>query len=142
MQFLATQQFKAKSSELAGLTAEALCNGDQKVFSFKTATFEGSIGFAVIETTDDEVIMSRSAELLVALSEDKEKKGLTCLFLAVVNIVLLRTNLLICGEKEKSLAGKNFSSSHIVLINVILYSMCTAMRQWLPSMMASSCQTT
>ena len=54
VQFLATQQFKAKSSELAGLTADALINGDQKVFSFKTANFDGSIGFAVIETTDDD----------------------------------------------------------------------------------------
>ena len=51
------------------------------------------------------VIMNRSAELLLALSEDKEEKKLTVLFLAVVNIVLLRTNLLICGDKERSLAG-------------------------------------
>ena len=50
MQFLASQQFKAKSSELAGLTAHALCNGDQKVFSFKTEHFDGSVGFAVIPT--------------------------------------------------------------------------------------------
>jgi len=49
--------------------------------------------------------MNRSAELLLALSEDKEEKKLTVLFLAVVNIVLLRTNLLICGDKERSLAG-------------------------------------
>ena len=47
VQFLATQQFKAKSSELANLTANALCNGDQKVFSFKTEKFDGSVGFAV-----------------------------------------------------------------------------------------------
>jgi manganese-dependent inorganic pyrophosphatase len=72
VQLLASKQFKAKSSELAGLTAEMLINGDQKVFSFKTEKFEGSVGFAVIETTDDEVIMNRSAELLVALSADKE----------------------------------------------------------------------
>jgi hypothetical protein len=31
--------------------------------------FEGSIGFAVVETTDDEVIMARKDELLVALVE-------------------------------------------------------------------------
>lgn len=114
VQFLATQQFKAKSSELAGLTPEALCNGDQKVFSFKTSVFDGSIGFAVIETTDDDVIMNRSAELLVALSEDKQKKGLTVLFLAVVNIVLLRTNLLICGDTERSLAVASFANGKMV----------------------------
>lgn len=114
VQFLATQQFKAKSSELAGLTAKALCNGDQKVFTFKTEIFDGSVGFAVVETTDDEVIMNRAAELLLALSEDKEEKKLTVLFLAVVNIVLLRTNLLVCGDKERSLAVASFADGKLV----------------------------
>ena len=52
--------------------------------------------------------MNRSAEILVALSEDKEEKKLTVLFLAVVNIVLLRTNLLICGDAERSLASRDY----------------------------------
>lgn len=113
VQFLATQQFKAKSSELANLTAHALCNGDQKVFSFKTDKFDGSVGFAVIETTDDDVIMGRSAEILSALSEDKESKKLQVLFLAVVNIVLLRTNLLVCGDVERSLAVAAFPTGKL-----------------------------
>lgn len=37
IQLLASQQFKAKSKELAGMSAIDLCNGDQKEFSFKTA---------------------------------------------------------------------------------------------------------
>ncbi len=110
VQFLASQQFKAKSHELAGLTCEQLCNGDQKVFTFKTSVFEGSVGFAVIETVDDEVILKRSAELLVALSEDKAAKGLSVLFLAVVNIVQLRTTLLVCGDNERSLAKSAFAN--------------------------------
>lgn len=114
VQFLASQQFKAKSSELAGLSCNALCNGDQKVFTFKTAVFDGSVGFAVIETVDDEVILQRSAELLVALSEDKEAKGLSVLFLAVVNIVELRTKLLLCGKNERSLALKSFPAGKLV----------------------------
>jgi manganese-dependent inorganic pyrophosphatase len=36
LQELVSQQFRAKSQELAGLTAEALVNGDQKVFTFRT----------------------------------------------------------------------------------------------------------
>jgi inorganic pyrophosphatase/exopolyphosphatase len=112
---LASQQFKAKSSELAGLSCNALCNGDQKVFTFKTHVFDGSVGFAVIETVDDEVILQRSAELLVALSEDKEAKGLSVLFLAVVNIVQLRTKLLMCGKNERSLALKSFPNSKLVI---------------------------
>lgn len=114
IQLLATQQFKAKSRELAGLTPDALVNGDQKSFSFKTTVFEGTIGFAVVETTDDDVILSRSSELLLALAECKESKGLTCLFLAVVNIVLLRSQLLLCGPVETSLAEASFSSGKLL----------------------------
>lgn len=108
VQMLASQQFKAKSHELAGLSPNMLVNGDQKVFTFKTSDFEGSIGFAVVETTDDEVIMHKTPELLVALAEDKETKGLQALFLAVVNIVALRTNLLVCGPAERTLAKASF----------------------------------
>jgi inorganic pyrophosphatase/exopolyphosphatase len=114
VQFLASQQFKAKSSELAGLSAHALCNGDQKVFTFKTELFEGSVGFAVVETTDDDVIMSRAAELLVALNDDKEEKGLSVLFLAVVNIVSLKSNLLLLGPDEISLAEAAFTSGKLL----------------------------
>lgn len=114
VQLLASHQFKAKSHELAGMSTEMLVNGDQKVFTFKTDKFEGSVGFAVIETTDDDVIMSRAAELLVSIAEDKEKKGLSVLFLAVVNIVSLRSNLLLCGPDEHSLATAAFVNGKMV----------------------------
>lgn len=113
IQFLATQQFKAKSSELAGLSCNALCNGDQKVFSFKTQNFDGSVGFAVVETTDDEIILSRTEEILIALSHDKEQKCLSVLFLAVVNIVSLQSTLLLCGPNERALAEASFKDGKI-----------------------------
>ena len=113
IQFLATQQFKAKSSELAGLSCNALCNGDQKVFSFKTPFFDGSIGFAVVETTDDEIILSRTEEILIALAHDAEQKSLSVLFLAVVNIVSLHSTLLLCGPNERSLAEAAFKDGII-----------------------------
>jgi len=87
-----------------------LVNGDQKTFSFQTKVFEGVIGFAVIETTDDAVIMVRKNELLVAIAEDKASKNLDLLFLAVVNIVQLRSSLLLCGAAESSLAFASFKS--------------------------------
>jgi inorganic pyrophosphatase/exopolyphosphatase len=93
--FLATQQFKAKSSELAGLSCNALVNGDQKVFSFKTQYFDGSIGFAVIKTADDEIILSRTSEILIASAKDISKD-----IFAVVNIVSLQSTLLLCGPNE------------------------------------------
>mmetsp|Transcript_2251 Transcript_2251/g.2347 ORF Transcript_2251/g.2347 Transcript_2251/m.2347 type:complete len:401 (+) Transcript_2251:53-1255(+) len=135
VQFLATQQFKAKSAELAGLTPMALCHGDQKTFSFKTDMFEGSIGFAVVETTDDDVIMSRSAEILAALEEDKKNKGLTVLYMAVVNIVLLRSNLLMIGPDEISLATASFPKGTIDSPNVMnLGSMVSRKKDFIPAL--------
>ena len=49
IQLLASDQFKAKSRELAGLSGVALVNGDQKVFGFELPNFSGEIGFAVVE---------------------------------------------------------------------------------------------
>ena len=114
VQFLATQQFKAKSSELGGMSALSLCRGDQKEFSFHTKHFHGTLGFSVVETTDDEVIMNRKDELLPVLQEEKEQKNLQVLFLAVVNIVALRTNLLLCGPVERSLASVSFPNGKLV----------------------------
>lgn len=65
-------QFKAKSKELEHLSAVQLINGDQKTFSLKTEHWECVIGFAVVETTDDEVIMSRKDELLLALVDQRK----------------------------------------------------------------------
>ncbi len=143
VQTLASHQFKAKSSELAGLSCSALCNGDQKVFTFKTAVFDGSVGFAVIETVDDEVILKRTAELLVALSEDKESKGLSVLFLAVVNIVELRTKLLLCGPNERSLAksafinGKLLDDSHGDSHVMDLGSLVSRKKDFIPAVTAA-----
>ena len=108
IQFLATQQFKAKSKELAGLSAHGLVNGDQKSFSFKTEKFQGDVGFAVVETTDDGVILDRLDELLPELVACKKEKEVSALFLAVVNIVSLKGTLLLCGPTELSLAKVAF----------------------------------
>ena len=108
VQLLASKQFKAKSSELGMMTAMQLVNGDQKVFTFKTTQFEGSVGFAVVETTDDDVILRRASELLIALDDDKSNKGFSLIFFAVVNIVELKSNLLMVGANERSLAKAAF----------------------------------
>ena len=46
--------------------------------------------------------------MLQALAEDKAEKKYDCLYLAVVNIVLLRSQLLLIGDAEKSLAFSAF----------------------------------
>jgi manganese-dependent inorganic pyrophosphatase len=114
IQYLASQQFKAKSSELAGLTADQLINGDQKIFTYQTEDFSGSVAFAVVETTDDEVILARTSQLLDALVNDKDKKGVSVSFLAVVNIVKLKSTLLLCGPNERSLSMAAFPNGEFI----------------------------
>jgi manganese-dependent inorganic pyrophosphatase len=67
---LASQQFKAKSKELALMSAAQLCCGDCKVFKLAGPPGAGlvyKVGFAVVETTDDAVILDRKDELLPEL---------------------------------------------------------------------------
>ena len=94
-----------------GLTAHQLCTGDLKEFTFNTAGFSGSVGFGVIETVDDEVILARKAELLAALAEVKAERNQRLLFLAVVNITPpMHSTLLLAGPAERSLALLSFPS--------------------------------
>jgi manganese-dependent inorganic pyrophosphatase len=114
IQLLASRQFKAKSRDLASLSAIGLINGDQKSFSYSSASagsFDGEIGFAVVETTDDKVILDRINELLPELVLCKKERGYSCLFLAIVNIVELHSNLLLCGPTEQSLAEAAFGGA-------------------------------
>ena len=106
--FLASQQFKAKSKELATLSAHQLVCGDQKAFSLTGADRGYKIGFAVVETTDDEVIMVRKSELLPELRIVKAERKLDLIFLAIVNIVDMRSHLFLAGEAERSLAFAAF----------------------------------
>eukprot|EP00566_Odontella_aurita_P012298 CAMPEP_0113582486 /NCGR_PEP_ID=MMETSP0015_2-20120614/31945_1 /TAXON_ID=2838 /ORGANISM="Odontella" /LENGTH=485 /DNA_ID=CAMNT_0000487171 /DNA_START=177 /DNA_END=1634 /DNA_ORIENTATION=- /assembly_acc=CAM_ASM_000160 len=108
IQYLASQQFKAKSRELAHMSAVDLVNGDQKSFSFAASGFKGEVGFGVVETTDDDIIMDRASELLPEMVACKKEKSYDCLFLAVVNIVKLHSKLLICGPTELALAKDAF----------------------------------
>jgi len=107
--FLASQQFKAKSRELAGMSAHQLVCGDQKVFTLKGQHFSGSLGFAVVETTDDEVIMAKKDELIPEILDVKSEKKLDFLFVAVVNIIAMRSTLLLASKGERALAKKAFS---------------------------------
>jgi len=92
---------------LAALPAEELVRGDQKSFTFDVdGGWTGTLGFAVIETTDDAVLLEpgRRADLTAALSADRDARGVDLSLLAVVNIVSLRSTLLLCGDGERSLA--------------------------------------
>jgi inorganic pyrophosphatase/exopolyphosphatase len=91
---LAIEQFHAKSKELANLSAYSLVNGDQKAISFDVqGGFQGELGFAVIETTDDDVILERVEELVVEMVACKKENALDLMFIAVVNIVEMRSQV-------------------------------------------------
>lgn len=86
----------------------------QKTFTFEASGFNGEIGFAVVETTDDDAILSRVDELLPELVACKKEKGLSCIFLAVVNIVKLHSKLLLCGPTERALAQATFGDGTMI----------------------------
>ena len=109
VQRLASEQFKAKSKQLASLSANQLANGDCKTFGIDGGGGASlQVGFGVIETTDDDVILARRDELLVELRSLRREKQIDVLFLAVVNIVELRSKLLCAGPAEQSLAATAF----------------------------------
>jgi inorganic pyrophosphatase/exopolyphosphatase len=90
------------------MTAQQLCTGDMKEFSFN-AKFKGTIGFAVIETVDDETILKRKDELLAQMETVKAESSVTMYFLAVVNITPpMHSTLLLVSPMERSLAMQAF----------------------------------
>jgi len=105
---LAAQQFKAKSKQLANLSPNQLVCGDQKEFTIETKGFTAKLAFGVIETTDDAIILDRQAALLEEIDAVRNEKNLDALFIAVVNIVELRSTLLCAGEPEIELAKVAF----------------------------------
>ena len=119
IQFLASEQFKAKSKTFLHMSPYQLVNGDQKVFTFTDKDGKArNVGFAVVETTDHQVIMDRREEIVPEILHvrnekriDGKKDGenkLDVLFLAIVNIVQFQSYLFCASEAELSLAAAAF----------------------------------
>lgn len=111
VQALAASQFKAKSKQLADFSAHQLANGDCKEFTISGGDKQLKIGFSVIETTDDGVILDRVNELYEEIPYLRAENGMDVLFLAVVNIVDLKSKLVCAGPVEQSLAAAAFSGA-------------------------------
>jgi manganese-dependent inorganic pyrophosphatase len=103
---LAARQFRAKSHELSVMSPYQLVNGDMKTFKFTgpDSDIVYSVGYGVIETTDAEASIARVQYLIPEMRTTRTEKNLTCMFLAVVDIVHMTSSLLICGATEESLA--------------------------------------
>lgn len=102
----AASQFRAKSRELLSMSPYALVHGDMKLFKFDSS-IEGqvySVGYSVIETTDAESSLARAEELIAEMKNAREEGNLTAMLLAIVDIVNLKSELLLCGIVEESLA--------------------------------------
>lgn len=102
----AASQFRAKSRELLSMSPYALVHGDMKLFKFDSSKNDEvySIGYSVIETTDAESSLARTDELLAEMKNAREEANLTAMLLAIVDIVNLKSELLLCGPVEESLA--------------------------------------
>eukprot|EP00854_Cymbomonas_tetramitiformis_P020737 gene20737-24854_t len=110
---LCAQQFKAKSSSLAAMTAYMLVSGDLKQFKFNPpakSPLQYKVAFSVVETTDITCLLLRVMELVkemrtvkLELSKSPESP-VDILFVALVDIVDLRSYLLLMGDAERRLA--------------------------------------
>lgn len=100
----AAAQFRAKSHELQSMSPYALVNGDMKTFKFENKMGEYTIGYSVVETTDAEASLDRAEEIVNEMKFVRVERKLTAMLLAIVDIVNLRSDLLVCGPVEASLA--------------------------------------
>lgn len=115
---LAANQFKAKSKSLAAMTAYSLVNGDIKEFKFTNPDGEQYlVAFSVVETTDMEGMIGRAHELIpemrtvkAEMNQKEDAKGVDALFTAIVDIVNMRSCLIIQGQVEQSLAEAAFEA--------------------------------
>jgi len=102
---LCAMQFKAKSRSLAAMSAHSLCAGDLKQFKLGKGEKPVRVAFSVVETTDAAAMLERATELVpevIAVRSSMENCDL--MYLAIVDIVELRTHLVVAGEREASLA--------------------------------------
>jgi manganese-dependent inorganic pyrophosphatase len=107
------KQFQAKSEVLKQMSALQLCQLDRKLFSFKSAEENTvKICFSVIETTDDMVVLEKEKELFHSLEMIKKNshKEFNIFYLAVVNIVSLRSTILCSDLMETHIGCVSFGS--------------------------------
>jgi len=104
----AKDQFKAKSAEIDSMSEHQLINGDLKKFAVNGI----KMGFGVVETTNPEALEGRIPELLKELPFVKQEQGFDILFFAIVDIVGMRSDMLLCGPREVALAEVTFQRPH------------------------------
>ncbi|KAH8065050.1 hypothetical protein JL722_1948 [Aureococcus anophagefferens] len=88
---MCAEQFKAKSKNLAAMSAYSLVSGDIK--QFKMGPTPTKVAFAVIETTDPEAMLKRADEFVPEMAVAKTELGVDLIFVAIVDIVKLESHV-------------------------------------------------
>lgn len=116
---LARSLFKAKSMELLRCTPHQLVRGDLKTFechcknptNLSLPSQLVKMAFGVIETTDVTGLINLKDKLTYELRALKAEESKDLVFLALVDIVSLNTQLILVGAREVDLATRVFNGT-------------------------------
>ena len=109
---LAQGLFKAKTAWFVTLTPFECVRADQKDFETVAANGESyKWGWATVEVNEPTKLLSKANELLLELIQLKQDKGFEFAFLSVVDLVSKTSTILLCGQRELSLAKRAFPDS-------------------------------
>ena len=97
----ALEQFAAKS-DLGDLSASQMVRTDYKLFTFGGKSY----GLGVLESTNLTYALSRKAELLQAMQDEKDEHNLAGIFLSLIDILEEKNLTLVLGlDEQKVLEG-------------------------------------
>jgi len=103
---LAQEQFRAKSKVLQISSIPEILLADLKRFNLGDV----AIAFGVCETVSAgvDMLLSRKEEIIEEMQAVKAEKQDTYMFFAVIDVIKLKSQLIICGDAEQELAEKAF----------------------------------
>jgi len=101
---LAQQLFRAKTAWFVTLSPFEVVRADQKNFTCADVRW----GWATVEVNEPEKLLAQCGQLLLELRLLKQEKALQLVFLSVVNLSLRRSDVILCGPDEVSMAKAAF----------------------------------
>lgn len=110
---LASFQFRAKSEALEAMTDTEILMSDHKVFKFNVGDDSFRVGFGVVECVGEAPakMLARKAGFVEECAALKNSLDLRYSFFAVVDIVNLRSTLILCGLAEREVAVAAFGGA-------------------------------
>ncbi|KNC86750.1 hypothetical protein SARC_01129 [Sphaeroforma arctica JP610] len=102
----ADAMFKAKANGFNNLDDDEVVRADTKEFDL----CGNNVVWATVETTDPASMMARKEALAEAMKKLKIEKDAKYVFLSIVDIVNLNTDLILIGEDERELAIEAFKA--------------------------------